>query len=117
MAWFSGRIQWDIAIAPLRDTPFNRCKSDVKFLDYCAIGAAGIYSGVPAYQASVRHLETGWLAENNEAAWVEALEKLLADEPLRQGIAGRASQYLFAERIVARCSHHWLEALDILLNS
>lgn len=117
MAWFSGRVRWDIAIAPLKDTPFNRCKSDVKFLDYCAIGAAGIYSDVPAYQASVRHLETGWLAENNEAAWVEALKTLLADEPLRQQIAGQASHYLFAERVIECCSGHWLKAFDALFNS
>ena len=29
---------WDIGIAPLADTPFNRCKSAVKTLDYAALG-------------------------------------------------------------------------------
>jgi hypothetical protein len=54
MPWFTRTIRWDIALSPLQDTPFNRCKSDIKFLDYSAIGAAGIYSRGPAYAS------TGW---------------------------------------------------------
>jgi glycosyltransferase involved in cell wall biosynthesis len=115
MLWFSGRLCWDIAISPLEDTYFNRCKSDIKFLDYSAIGAAGIYSRVPAYESSVRHLETGWLAENEVEAWVEALEALLSDDGLRTQMAQNATRYLYAERILARCAHSWLNALDNLL--
>jgi len=116
MLWFSSRLRWDIAISPLEDTPFNRCKSDIKFLDYSAIGAAGIYSQVPAYESSVRHLETGWLVENEVEAWVEALEELLPDDGLRMQIAQNATRYLHAERILARCAHHWLKALESLLD-
>ena len=94
-SWFSSHLRWDIAISPLEDTPFNRCKSDIKFLDYSAIGAAGIYSQVPAYESSVRHLETGWLAENEVEAWVEALEALLSDDGLRTQLAQNATRYLY----------------------
>ena len=31
---------WHIAVAPLRDTPFNRCKSDLKFLEYAGARAS-----------------------------------------------------------------------------
>ena len=116
MSWFSSHLRWDIAIAPLKDTGFNRCKSDIKFLDYSAIGAAGIYSRIPAYESSVRHLETGWLAGNDVGAWVEALEELLSNDSLRIQIAQNATQYLYAERILARCAHNWLKALENLLD-
>ena len=116
MSWFSSHLRWDIAISPLEDTPFNRCKSDIKFLDYSAIGAAGIYSRVPVYESSVRHLETGWLAENEVDAWVEALEGLLSDDGLRIQIAQNAARYLYTERILARRAHHWLKALKSLLD-
>ena len=53
MLWFTSWVSWDIAIAPLDNTEFNRAKSDIKFLDYAAIAAAGIYSDVQAYQESV----------------------------------------------------------------
>lgn len=115
MLWFSSRLHWHIAISPLKDTPFNRCKSDIKFLDYSAIGAAGIYSRVPAYESSVRHLETGWLAENEVGAWVEALEGLLSDDNLRIQMAQNATRYLYTERTLAHCAHCWLQALENLL--
>ena len=113
LPWFIRNVRWDVALAPLRDTAFNACKSDVKFLDYSALGAAGIYSRMPAY-ASVQHQETGWLAENGTEAWEEALERLLAHGALRDHIAHNATQYLYAERTLAHRAHQWLDALDSL---
>jgi hypothetical protein len=115
MLWFSSHLRWDIAISPLKDTPFNQCKSDIKFLDYSAIRAAGIYSRVPGYESSVRHLETGWLADNEVDAWVEALEELLSDDRLRMQLAQNATRYLYAERILARCAANWSKAIEGLL--
>jgi processive 1,2-diacylglycerol beta-glucosyltransferase len=114
MLWFTTHAQWDIAISPLQDTPFNRCKSDIKFLDYSAIGAAGVYSRAPTYESTVRHGETGLLAENRTDSWVEALETLLTDNAMRARIAENATRYLFSERILARTASRWLEALDRL---
>lgn len=113
--WFTSRLCWDIALAPLRDTPLNRCKSDIKFLDYCAIRAAGIYSGGPAYSSSVRHLETGWLVENDVDAWSEALEQLISNEALRLQLARNASAYLHSARTLACTGSRWLEAVSNLL--
>ncbi len=75
--WFASTPRWDIALAPLRDTPLNRGKSDIKFLDYSALGTTGIYSKVPAYANSVVHGETGWLVENQTEAWVDGLRQLI----------------------------------------
>jgi len=115
MPWFTAQLRWDIAIAPLQDTPFSRCKSDIKFLDYSAIGAAGIFSRGPAYESSVRHLQTGWLAENDVDAWSEALERLLSDEGLRRQLSANASRYLYSERILARTAFCWSEAIGRLM--
>ncbi|HDQ35005.1 MAG TPA: hypothetical protein ENN14_01680 [Chloroflexi bacterium] len=115
MPWFSRMIDWDIALSPLCDTRFNACKSDIKFLDYSAIGAAGIFSRTPAYAGTVRHGETGWLVENTPEAWEEALETLIGDAPLRERLATQATRYLYAERIVVRAAEHWLTALEAWL--
>jgi glycosyltransferase involved in cell wall biosynthesis len=115
MRWFSRNVNWDVAISPLRRTRFNQCKSDIKMLDYSAIGAAGIYSRVPAYVETVQHRETGWLAENTVEAWFEALETLISDAKLRIRISRNANRYLHSERTVARSSDCWLEALEQLL--
>jgi hypothetical protein len=115
MAWYTGQTNWDIAIAPLKNTPFNRTKSDIKFLDYCAIGAAGIYSDMPPYHDSVHHLETGYLAKNNPDAWVNALELLITDGDLRYTMARNGYFYLHSQRTLANCAYHWAEALNYFI--
>jgi len=115
MPWFTAQARWDIALAPLRDTPFNASKSDIKFLDYAAIGAAGVFSRLPPYQSSVQHLENGWLAENTPDAWEEALETLIADVTLRRRIAHNAMRYLYQHRTLARRAGDWLQAVQTWL--
>lgn len=109
--WFCSHINWDVAIAALIDTPFNRSKSDIKFLDYSAIGAAGIYSRVPAYIQNIQHLETGWLVENQTQSWIDAFEEYINDEKLRESISQNASRYLYNERTLVQNAHKWFEAL------
>lgn len=77
----------DIGVAPLEDTPFNRCKSAVKWLEYSAAGAAGVFSDCPAYEC-VRHGETGLKVRSGE--WEEAVSRLVEDEALRRSLSGRA---------------------------
>jgi len=115
MVWLTHRVRWDIALAPLADTPFNACKSDLKYLDYAAMGAAGIYSDVTAYAGTVRHGETGWLAPNDTGAWVEALETLVARPELREAMARGAASYLYGERVLARQGTRLVTALEELL--
>ena len=99
--WMVANARWDLAIAPLQATPFTLCKSDIKFLDYSALGIAGVYSRVRPYEATVAHMETGYLAQNSVDAWTEALELLLDDDDLRSRIADRARDYVFSNRTLA----------------
>ncbi len=115
MLWYTGYIHWDIAISPLRETPFTRCKSDIKFLDYAAIGAAGIFSQTLAYSSTVHHREDGWIAENSPQAWEEALETLIQDNALRLKIARNASHYLYSERILAQRATDWVNIVERLI--
>jgi processive 1,2-diacylglycerol beta-glucosyltransferase len=116
MLWFTSRVNWDIAISPLQVTAFNACKSDVKFLDYSAIGAAGVFSRVPAYEATVQQQVTGWLVENTVEAWVEALEALVTNDDLRRSIGRAANQHLHAARVVGVNGQTWREVLPQLLS-
>jgi len=113
--WFADAFHWDIALAPLRDTPFTRCKSDVKHLDYAAIGAAGVYSRHPAYVESVRQGETGWLAADDPAEWAAALERWILHPTERRRVAAAARRYLWRERTLARTAARWPAALHHLL--
>ncbi len=114
LPWFTANVRWDIALAPLCDTPFNRAKSDIKFLDYAALGAAGVYSDLPVYAGSVRHGETGLLAANDTASWVHALRSLIEQPVLRQELAANARRYLYNERILAVRAVEWADALEAI---
>lgn len=67
----------DIALLPLNDTPFNRLKSDLKFIESCAAGAVPICSSI-VYGERPEHAAIGLFADS-PAAWGEALQKLVAD--------------------------------------
>jgi glycosyltransferase involved in cell wall biosynthesis len=111
MFWYTGWVSWDIAIAPLVDSKFNRAKSDIKFLDYAAVGAAGIYSDVVAYWDSVIHGEDGLLVSNHQDAWIAALEQSLVDHDLRHRLAGKAMRKLYGQRTLNQCAERWLTAI------
>ena len=117
LPWFAAHADWDIAIAPLVDTPFRRCKSDIKFLDYCALETAIVLSDVPPYAATVRHGETGLLAANTPEAWLAALESLVADAALRARLGRAAGRYLREERVLAVRAGDWDGAIRGLLGT
>ena len=111
MVWFTGSINWDIAIAPLIDDSFNLCKSDIKHLDYAATHAPGVYSAVAAYTSTVQHGKTGLLVENTTEAWTAALCEMIEDKTLRQELSRNATNYLYTERILRACARNWVEKL------
>jgi glycosyltransferase involved in cell wall biosynthesis len=96
---------------------FNRCKSDIKFLDYSALGFPGIYSRVPAYEGTVRHLETGYLVENTPSAWAEALDELLSNNDLRTQLALNAQEYVFSSRTLLQGAIRWREAIFSIIQN
>ncbi len=115
LTWFASNVRWDIALAPLEDVSFNHSKSDVKFLDYSAAGAAGVYSRLPAYARSVEHGRTGWLTDNDPASWTEAIRTLIQQPDLRQRIAANARRYLLTERVLAVRIQDWIGAVEAFL--
>jgi len=83
-------LHLDIALAPLVDSDFNRCKSAIKWLEFSAIGATGIYSDVPAYRGFVEHGKTGLVVGNTPQEWRHALNFLIEDTDKRREIAMQA---------------------------
>ncbi|MBT2503072.1 glycosyltransferase [Curtobacterium sp. ISL-83] len=51
----ANRSRWSAGVAPLRDEEFNRSKSDLKFLEYTALGLPAVVSDRPAYAEAARH--------------------------------------------------------------
>ena len=115
VGWMRRNLSWDIAIAPLADSPLNHGKSDIKFLDYSALGFPGLYSAVPPYLQTVRQGETGILVGSSPAEWYEALETLAKDAALRRSIAAQSQSYVRSERTLEHCAAAWREAVLAIL--
>lgn len=80
-----------IGLAPLLDTPFNRGKSFIKFLDIAAMGGVGIYSNRYPYTEVVRHGENGLLVNDTPIEWRSALEHLLENPEAAARMAKQAA--------------------------
>jgi len=109
--WMAENVDWDLAIAPLEDTTFNSFKSDIKYLDYSALGIPGIYSQMSVYESTVEHMVNGYLAPNTPDAWTEAIERLLMDDELLSTLANNAQEYVFSRRTLAQHAVKWRDAI------
>ena len=109
--WMRQHLRWDVAIAPLEDDAFTRCKSDLKYLDYGALGIPGVFSDVRAYRDAVRNRETGLLVANEPEAWGEALEEIVSDGVLRARLAAAAKAYVHENRMLRTNAVRWREVL------
>jgi glycosyltransferase involved in cell wall biosynthesis len=109
--WAQSRgSEFDIGLAPLATTPLNEHKSDLRFLEYGAMGLPGIYSKSEAF-FTVEPGATGLLADNTPEAWAEAIVRLWQDDELRNGIRQRAMRYVATERLLSQQSEEYVALL------
>ncbi len=113
--WMNEYVHWDFAIAPLSDSEFSSCKSDLKVLDYGILGIPGIFSDVTSYKDTVRHSENGLLVKNTQDAWEEALEKITLDTTLRLRLAENITREVWQERTLQQNALKWEQAIERLV--
>jgi hypothetical protein len=92
----------DIGLAPLRPSLFNRSKSEIKFLEYAANGAAVVASQHGPYERTIVNGETGLLVQSPHE-WSRALRDLTSDPALRINVAVSGLVYARTRSI----KHHW----------
>lgn len=88
------KFPWDIAVAPLIDDAFTRCKSHIKWMEYAMYRFPTIASRVYPYYVDlwdrkvVEHEKTGLLVKPSE--WEDALEHLIKDKGGREALGNNA---------------------------
>ncbi len=114
--WITQQPAWDIGLAPLADTPFNRAKSSIKTLDYAALGLAVLASDGPVYRGSLADGPGGMLVANEAGAWYAALSRLVRDpQLLRQYQKGAEAAFLATGTLASQAgSRHqaWLSLVS-----
>ena len=97
----------DIALLPLRDTEFNRSKSDLKFIECAGSGAVVLASPV-VYSKTIEEGRTGFIYRD-EREFVTKLNLLVKNKNLRRMVAESAYSYVKRERLM---SQHYMERLE-----
>ena len=99
------RARWRAGVAPLRDEEFNRAKSDLKFLEYTALGLPAVVSDRPSYAVAERYGAVG--VPDDVSAWRAAVrgavERGAPDE--------RAERWVRDARTIGRDGDTWRRVL------
>lgn len=106
-----GDRHWDIGIAPLAPTDFNRTKSNNKWIEYTSLGIAVVASADMVYDECCAD-GCGMLASGLDD-WRSALERLLTDDAARLAMVERAQRKLESRYGVAEHRRQILEMLNL----
>jgi glycosyltransferase involved in cell wall biosynthesis len=99
------RQRWGAGVAPLRDEEFNRAKSDLKALEYTALGLPAVVSDRPSYRAARDH---GIVAVPDDAdAWRAAVLAAVA----APRADATAASWVRRERMIGADGDTWRSVL------
>lgn len=88
------RLNFDISVAPIRDNPFSRGKSNIKWQESTRMGATFVASDVGPYAELPD--DTCLKVENTEDSWYSALESLINDMQQRHRLLNASQRELNA---------------------
>jgi len=109
--WLRAQGPYDVGLAPLADTRFNGAKSDIKLLDYLALGILPVVQDIAAYRLDPESTDVALHA----ADWFETLRGVIDDRDAARDRAVRGRHWLWENRTVAAIAPTMIERLESLL--
>jgi len=103
-------LRGDIAIAPVVEEPFSRCKSECKFAEYSINKIAGVYSEF--LYKSVKDGVTGLRAKENKDDWFKKISFLIENETQRKIIAKNAYEWVKENWDFSKHAYRWEEVYN-----
>lgn len=111
-------LKLDIVIIPRSDSLFNRCKSNLKFLESSMLETPVVAQSFPTgdspYELDKEDAEHLLLATNTES-WIEQIEKLITDKELRREMGRKAKEYVEKKYSIEANAYKWLDAYNSLI--
>lgn len=107
-------VDFDIGLAVLADTPFNRSKSAIKAIEYMGLGIPVIASDVEPYRNVVKHGVTGFLVRQPHE-WGHYLHLLATDRNLREKMGQEGRAQVAREWTIQEGWRLWQTAYESLL--
>jgi GT2 family glycosyltransferase/glycosyltransferase involved in cell wall biosynthesis len=111
VSWISSQFRWDIGVAPLIETRFSGAKSNIKLVDYAALGLPVVASDIPPYRNSLG--DGVRLVPNDERAWVDAISLLIEDKDLRYRMGRQNRADFLKKHSLGATRGAWLGALQM----
>lgn len=91
------KLKLDLMVIPRKDSYFNRCKSNLKFLEASLLRipviAQGFEDGLSPYQVNKEDMNYMEIVTDN-SLWYDKIVELLQDEPRRIEMAEKAHDYV-----------------------
>ena len=104
--WLLGQQdKYDIGLAPLADTAFNRCKSSIKVLDYAGLGLPTLASRVPAYSLDADRDRI--LVDNEFESWHFAFSEAIEERLPLAEVAARARGKITSQHFERAVERRW----------
>ncbi|WP_197067126.1 glycosyltransferase [Ensifer sp. ZNC0028] len=85
----------NVLLVPLEDTPFNECKSSVKFVESGAVSLTVVASKISEFDLAVKDGFSGYIAAGSDD-WYKILSRL-ADDPMKLAETGDAARQSVAK--------------------
>jgi len=101
-------LDLDIALAPLEDNPFNACKSNLRLLEYGAMGWPVVCSDVYPFRTSAPPVTRVGTDPN---AWVDAIRSLMGNQSLRAERGLALNQWLQQHFLLENQTQVWFSAI------
>lgn len=110
-------LGFDIGLAPLKDCPFNRAKSELKYLEYSALKIPTVASAIAPYIRAIGSGDNGrgLLVDNKSRKWKTTIKKLLDNPELRKDMGEKAYEYVFKNYNIDTYVDKWLNVYDSLM--
>lgn len=111
-------LKLDIMIIPRADNYFNRCKSNLKFLEASMfeipVIAQGFEDGKSPYQVNPEDQKHMKIVINNDD-WIPTIEAMINDKEGRREQGRKAKEYVIENYDIAKKAHLWEEAYASIL--
>lgn len=99
VSWLKSLGKFDLAIAPLIENTFNSSKSDIKYIEYTALGMAVIASDVEPFKSSIQNRINGILVKNETKYWINEIVDCYSNSILRINLLTEAKKLMFSRII------------------
>jgi glycosyltransferase involved in cell wall biosynthesis len=103
----------DIMIIPRKDNYFNRCKSNVKFLEAAMLEIPIVAQSFPDGPYEEVTPDMGVLIKDDKE-WLPALNELIEDVEKRREMGRKAKEYVLEHYDIKKHAHKWAEAYEKL---